>query len=69
MREKPCIFCNQFKCQGYIERYCIGEVNVVKTPLKAANFNKDSLHTQCILFKNVRDVFAADVMYQLTITA
>ena len=62
-REKPCIFSNQFKCQGNTKKYHISEVNVAKTLLKAANFNKDSVHTQCILFKNVGDVFAADVMY------
>ena len=27
VREKPCIFCNQFKCQGNTERYRISEVN------------------------------------------
>ena len=61
--EKPCIFCNQFKCQGDTKKYRISEINVAKTLLKAANFNKDSVHTQCILFKNVGDVFAVDVMY------
>ena len=63
VREKPCIFCNKFKCQGDSKWYRISEVNVAKTLLKAASFNKDSVHTQCILFKIVGDVFAADVMY------
>ena len=52
-----------FKCQGDTKRQRISEVNVAKTLLKATNFNKDSVHTQCILFKNVGDVFATDVMY------
>ena len=63
VREKPCIFYNKFKFQGDTKRYRISEVNVAKTLLKAATFNKDSVHTQCILFKNVTDVYAADVMY------
>ena len=63
VREKPCIFCSQIKCQGGTKEYCISEVNFAKTLLKAANFNKDSVHTQRILFKNVVDVFAGDVMY------
>ena len=46
---------------GGTKKYCISEVNVAKTLLKAANFNKDSVHTQCILFKNVGHVFAAEV--------
>ena len=46
-----------------LSRYCINEVNIAKTLLKAAKFVKGSIHTQCILFKNVGDVFAADVMY------
>ena len=52
-----------FNCQRDTKRQRISEVNVAKTLLKATNFNKDSVHTQCILFKNVGDVFAADVMY------
>ena len=63
VRGKTCIFCNQFKRQGDTKRYPISEVNVAKTLVNTVNFNKDSLHTQCILFKNVGDVFAADVMY------
>ena len=46
-----------------LSRYRISEVNVAKTLLKAAKFVKDSVHTQYILFKNVGDVFAVDVMY------
>ena len=45
------------------KRYCISEVNIAKTLLKVANFNKDSVHTQCIFFKNVRDKFEANLMY------
>ena len=63
MNEKPCIFCNKFKYQGDSKSYCVSEVNIAKTLLKAANFNKDSVHTRCILFKNARDVFAADIIY------
>ena len=63
VREKPCIFCNKFKCQGDSKWYHISEVNVAKTLLKTVNFNKDSVHTRCILFKNAGDAFAADVMY------
>ena len=33
MREKPCIFCKQFKCQGNTKKYRISEVNVAKTLL------------------------------------
>ena len=46
-----------------LSRYHISEVNVAKTRLKTSKFVKDSLHIQCILFKNMEDVFAADVMY------
>ena len=46
-----------------LSRYHISEVNVAKTRLKTSKFVKDSLHIQCILFKNMGDVFAADVMY------
>ena len=63
VREKPCIFLNQFKYQSNTKRYRTSEVNVAKTLLKAAKFNKNNVHTQCILLKNVGDVFAADVMY------
>ena len=61
--EKPCIFCNQLKYLGDTKRYRVSEVNNSKTLLKAANSNKDSVNTQCILFKKVGDVFAANVMY------
>ena len=61
--EKPCIFCNQLKYLGDTNRYRVSEVNNSKTLLKAANSNKDSVNTQCILFKKVGDVFAANVMY------
>ena len=45
------------------KRYCISEVNIAKALLKVANLNKDSVHTQCIFFKNVRDKFEANLMY------
>ena len=49
--------------RNQLSRYRISEVNVAKILLKAAKFVKGSVHAQCILFKNVGDVFAADAVY------
>ena len=62
-KEKPCIVCNQIKCKGDTKRYRISEDNRAKGLLRAATFNKDSVHTRIIFLKTIGDVFAEDVMY------
>ena len=62
-KEKPCIICDQIKYQGDTKKFHICEENAAKTLLQAANSNKDSVYTRCILFKGMGDVYAADVTY------
>ena len=63
LKEKPCIICDQIKCQCDTKKFRICEEHAAKTLLKAANFNKDSVYTRCIMFKGVGDMYAVDVMY------
>ena len=61
--EKTCIICNKIKCQGDNKRLRICETRRAKLLLSAVKFNKDDVHTRCILYKVPGNVFAADVMY------
>ena len=61
-KEKPCIIFDQIKCQGDTKKFRICEEFAAKTLLKTANFNKNSVHTRCTLFKDVGDICPADVM-------
>ena len=61
--DKPCIICNQIKCQSVLKRFRISESNHARNLINAVNFNKDSVYTRCILYKTPGDIFAADVMY------
>ena len=45
-KEKPCIICDQIKCQGDTKKFRICEKSAAKTLLKAANFNKNSVYTR-----------------------
>ena len=41
--------------------FFIWEKSAAKTLLKAATFNKDSVYTRCILFKDVGDLYVRSV--------
>ena len=62
-KEKPCVICNQMKCQGDAKRYRISDLAPAKNSIKAANFNKDSVHTRIVFLKTAGDVFVADIMH------
>ena len=62
-KEKPCVICNQMKCQGDAKRYRISDLAPAKNLIKAANFNKDSVHTRIVFLRTDGDVFAADMMH------
>ena len=50
--DKPCIICNNVKCQGNMKRFWNESSEVAGRLLKAANFNKET-----------GDVWAKDIMY------
>ena len=52
------------KCQGDAKRYRISDLAPVKNLIKAANFNKDSVHIRIAFLKTAADVFAADIMHR-----
>ena len=62
-KAKPCVICNQMKCQGDAKRYRISDLAPAKNSIKAANFNKDSVHTRIVFLKTAGDVFVADIMH------
>ena len=62
-KEKPCVICNQMKCQGDAKRYWIRDLAPAKKLIKVANFNKDSVHTRIVYLKTTGDVFAEDIMH------
>ena len=51
------------KCQGDAKRYRISDLAPAKNLIKAANFNKGSVHTTTVFLKIAGNVFAADVMH------
>ena len=62
-KDKPCIICDQIKFKGTSERHRIEDFKRAVNFLNAFNFNKDIVHTRCILCKTAKDIFAADIMY------
>ena len=62
VKDKPCIICNQVKFKGVTKRFRVSEDDPAKNLLKAAAFNKDIVHTRCILYKTAKYIYAADVM-------
>ena len=63
-REKTCIICNHMTGKRDSNRYRLSEPKSAKLFLSAHNFNKDAVHTRCILYQTVKDHFTADLMYQ-----
>ena len=51
------------KCQSDAKRYRISDLAPAKNSIKAANFNKDCVHTRIVFLKTAGDVFAADIMH------
>ena len=51
------------ECQSDAKRYRISDLDPAKKLIKAANFNKDSVHTRIVYLKTTGDVFAADIMH------
>lgn len=61
--KKPCIICDKVKCTGSNEHFWIEDAKREVNFLNVYKFNKDVVHTWCIMYKLANDLFAADIMY------
>ena len=51
------------KCQGDAKRCWISDLALAKNLIKAAYFNRASVHKKIVYLKTAGDVFAADIMH------
>lgn len=62
-REKTCIICNNMTSKRDSNRHQLSGPEKAELFLSAHKFNKDVVHTRCILYQKIEDHFAANIIY------